>query len=87
MNKIKKIQFNNYKLTSDNHKNRLMCAVASKNNIGFIDNSSLEKSLKKLKHRLYLEAKNLRKEKGYNEGRTYGFYIQQYMNCEIALNK
>jgi len=71
----------------DHHKERLMCAIISRQNIGSITKPNLEKAIIELKNRSFKQAIKLRQEKGYNEGRTYGFYIQQYMNCEIYLNK
>ena len=71
----------------DRHKNRLMAAIVNKENVGKVSSASLSKALLLLKERSFEQAKKLRNENGYNEGRTYGFYVQQYINCEIELKK
>ena len=69
------------------HSDRLLCGVISKQNIGKITSTSLKQSIIQLKNRAYSKSLEFRKSENYAKGRTYAFYVQQYMNAEIYLNE
>lgn len=71
----------------EKYKNRLMCSVISRSNIGVLNNSNLNKAVTRLKERSLKNAVNLRNGDNCEEGRNYAFYLQQYMNAELTLKE
>ena len=69
------------------YKDRIMCFVASYNSFKQTDKNSLESALKKLKERSKEQLKSIKSNNSYDKGRTYGFYAQQYINAELAIEE
>jgi 2-polyprenyl-3-methyl-5-hydroxy-6-metoxy-1,4-benzoquinol methylase len=72
---------------NEKYKERIMCFVAPLSSLKQSNKNSLEDALISLKNRSKNQLKELRTNGSYSEGRTYGFYAQQYINAEFALEE
>lgn len=72
---------------SEKYKDRLMCAVFRKDHIGHINKLHVKRSIEQLQKRTLDKLMELRIRKTFQEGRSYAFYSQQYINCIYTLPK
>lgn len=77
------------KLDDTPYENRILCATISKNSMQEVDDNSLLRSMKTLRHNVYEKIMKLREEKRGNNianGREAAFLSQLYINSQVAID-
>lgn len=73
---------------NERYKDRIMCFVAPATALKQSNKNTLQDALIGLKQRSRKEIESLRsRNETYSNGRSYGFYAQQYLNAEFAIEE